>query len=58
MATDYLGLDVAYADATDYGGSSYILHVSHAASVIRDGKCDIALITLAGRPHSRGQATR
>jgi acetyl-CoA C-acetyltransferase len=57
MAADYLGLDVAYADSTDYGGSSYISHVGHAASAIRDGKCDVALITLAGRPRSRGQAT-
>ena len=57
MAADYLGLDVAYADTTDYGGSSYISHVGHAASAIRDGKCDVALITLAGRPRSRGQAT-
>lgn len=57
MAADYLGLDVAYSDSTDYGGSSYISHVGHAASAIRDGKCDVALITLAGRPRSRGQAT-
>lgn len=57
MAADYLGLDVSYADSTDYGGSSYISHVGHAASAIRDGKCDVALITLAGRPRSRGQAT-
>jgi acetyl-CoA C-acetyltransferase len=57
MATDYLGLDVTYADSTDYGGSTYISHVGHAASAIRDGKCDVALITLAGRPRSRGQAT-
>lgn len=57
MAADYLGLDVAYADSTDYGGSSYISHVGHAASAIRDGKFDVALITLAGRPRSRGQAT-
>jgi acetyl-CoA C-acetyltransferase len=57
VMTDYLGLDVSYADTTDYGGSSYVSHVGHAASAIRDGKCDVALITLAGRPRSRGQAT-
>jgi acetyl-CoA C-acetyltransferase len=54
---DYLGLDLSHADTTDYGGSSYVSHVGHAASAIRDGKCDVALITLAGRPRSRGQAT-
>jgi acetyl-CoA C-acetyltransferase len=57
MAADYLGLDVSYADTTDFGGSSYISHVGHAVSAIRDGKCDVALITLAGRPRSRGQNT-
>ncbi|MCY4729909.1 thiolase domain-containing protein [Natronomonas gomsonensis] len=57
VVADYLGLDVSYADTTDYGGSSYIAHVGHAASAIRDGKCDVALVTLAGRPRSRGQAT-
>ena len=57
VVADYLGLDVAHADTTDYGGSSYISHVGHAVSAIRDGKCDVALVTLAGRPRSRGQAT-
>ena len=57
VMADYLGLDLSHADTTDYGGSSYVSHVGHAASAIRDGKCDVALITLAGRPRSRGQAT-
>jgi acetyl-CoA C-acetyltransferase len=54
---DYLGLEPTYADTTDYGGSSYISHVGHAVSAIRDGKCDVALVTLAGRPRSRNQDT-
>jgi len=57
IITDYLGLDVSFADATNYGGSSYINHVGHAAAAIREGKCDVAVITQAGRPRSRGQAT-
>jgi acetyl-CoA C-acetyltransferase len=57
IMADYLGLDLSYTDSTDVGGSSYISHVGHAVSAIRDGKCDVALITLAGRPRSRGQAT-
>jgi acetyl-CoA C-acetyltransferase len=57
VMADYLGLDLSHADTTDYGGSSYVSHVGHATSAIRDGKCDVALITLAGRPRSRGQAT-
>ncbi|KYH24978.1 acetyl-CoA acetyltransferase [Halalkalicoccus paucihalophilus] len=57
IMADYLGLDPSYADTTDFGGSSYVSHVGHAASAIRDGRCDVALVTLAGRPRSRGQAT-
>ena len=54
---DYLNLRVRHVDATDIGGSSYLLHVSHAAQAIAAGKCNIALITLAGRPRSEGVAT-
>jgi acetyl-CoA C-acetyltransferase len=57
VLADYLGLDPAYYDTTDAGGSSYVSHVGHAASAIRDGKCDVALVTLAGRPRSKGQNT-
>ena len=49
---DYMGLRVRHTDATDIGGSSYLLHVSHAAQAIAAGKCNVALITLAGRPRS------
>jgi len=51
---DYLGLKVRHVDSTDTGGSSYLIHVSHAAQAIALGKCDVALITLAGRPRSEG----
>ena len=49
---DYLGLKVRHIDSTETGGSSYILHVGHAAEAIAAGKCRVALITLAGRPRS------
>ena len=49
---DYLGLRPRHVDSTETGGSSYILHVSHAAQAIAAGKCSVALITLAGRPRS------
>ena len=54
---DYLGLKLRHMDSTDSGGSSYIIHVGHAAEAIAAGKCNVALITLAGRPRSEGQAT-
>jgi acetyl-CoA C-acetyltransferase len=51
---DYLGLRPRHIDATDMGGCSYLMHVAHAAEAIATGRCNIALITLAGRPRSEG----
>jgi acetyl-CoA C-acetyltransferase len=53
---DYLGLKVRHVDSTDVGGSSYLLHVSHAAQAIATGRCNVALITLAGRPRSEAHS--
>jgi acetyl-CoA C-acetyltransferase len=53
---DYMNLRVRHMDATDIGGSSYILHVAHAAEAIAAGKCRVALVTLAGRPRSEGSS--
>ncbi|WP_137920836.1 thiolase domain-containing protein [Hydrogenophaga sp. 2FB] len=53
---DYLGLQARHVDSTETGGSSYLVHVSHAAQAIAAGKCNVALITLAGRPRSEGSS--
>jgi acetyl-CoA C-acetyltransferase len=53
---DYLGLQVRHVDSTETGGSSYIVHVAHAAEAIAAGRCNVALITLAGRPRSEGSS--
>ena len=53
---DYMGLQCRHVDSTDTGGSSYLLHVSHAAQAIAAGKCNVALITLAGRPRSESSS--
>jgi acetyl-CoA C-acetyltransferase len=53
---DYMGLKLRHVDSTETGGSSYIVHVSHAAQAIAAGKCSVALITLAGRPRSEGSS--
>ena len=53
---NYMGLKLRHMDATDSGGSSYLVHVNHAAQAIAMGKCDIALITLSGRPRSEGSS--
>jgi acetyl-CoA C-acetyltransferase len=34
-----------------------VIHVAHAAEAIALGKCQVALITLAGRPRAEGMAT-
>ena len=47
---EYMGLNLRYTDTTETGGSSYVIHLAHAAEAIAAGKCSIALITLAGRP--------
>ncbi len=53
---DYLGLRVRHVDSTETGGSSYLVHVAHAAEAIAAGRCNAALITLAGRPRSEGSS--
>ncbi len=55
---EYMGLrQVRHMDSTETGGSSYVLHVGHAAQAIAAGKATVCLITLAGRPRSEGMAT-
>ncbi len=54
---DYMGLKLRHMDTTETGGSSYLVHVAHAAEAIALGKCSVALITLAGRPKAEGMAT-
>ncbi len=54
---EYMGLRLKHYDSTDRGGSSYNLHVGHALAAIATGRCNVALVTLAGRPRSEGMAT-
>jgi len=50
---EYLGLDhLRHFEMTESGGSSYLMHVGHAAAAVAAGKCRVALITLAGTPRS------
>jgi acetyl-CoA C-acetyltransferase len=54
---NYLNLQrLKHIDSTDMGGCSYLMHVAHAAAAIAAGKCNVALITLAGRPNSEGSS--
>ena len=53
---EYLGLQLRHVDSTECGGSAPILHVAHAAAAIAAGRCNVALISLAGRPRAAGAA--
>ena len=55
---EYLGIRVSYLDNTETGGSSYLGHVGHAATAIAAGKCQVALVTLAGKPRTSQGGSR
>jgi len=42
---EYLGIVPRYTDSTMTGGSSFVIHVEHAAAAINAGLCSVALIT-------------
>jgi acetyl-CoA C-acetyltransferase len=54
---EYMNLKLRHLDSTELGGTSYVALAAHAAEAIALGKCNVALVTLAGRPRSDGQAT-
>lgn len=54
--SEYLGLHPSVVDSTETGGSSYLVHVGHAAAAIAAGRCDVALVTMAGLARSGGHA--
>jgi acetyl-CoA acetyltransferase len=58
---EYLGIVPSYTDSTQVGGSSFEMHVEHAAAAITAGLCSVALITHGetgfsgrARPGARG----
>ncbi len=42
---EYLGIQPGFTDNTSVGGSSFVIHVAHAAAAIKAGYCDTILIT-------------
>jgi len=54
---EYLNLNLRHLDASEMGGASYVALAAHAAQASALGKCNVALVTLAGRPRSEGMAT-
>ncbi|HEX5094969.1 MAG TPA: acetyl-CoA acetyltransferase [Acidimicrobiia bacterium] len=53
---EYLGVNARFLDGTMVGGSSYELHVEHAAAAIAAGVCDVVVSVYASTP--RGDRTR
>jgi acetyl-CoA C-acetyltransferase len=53
---EYFGLRPRVIDSTETGGSSYLVHVGHAVDAIAAGRCEVALVTMAGLARSLGQA--
>ena len=47
---EYLGIHPRFFDGTNVGGSSYELHVEHAAAAIAAGLCDVVIGVYASTP--------
>ncbi|MBI1885596.1 MAG: thiolase [Chloroflexi bacterium] len=52
QVAEYLGITPSYTDSTAVGGSSFVIHVEHAAAAIAAGICNVALITHGETGHS------
>lgn len=49
---EYLGIQPRWTDSTQTGGSSFEIHVEHAAAAIALGVCDVAVVVYAQTPKS------
>lgn len=49
---EYLGIAPTWTGSTMAGGASYEIFVGHAADAIRDGRCEVALITYGNNQRS------
>ncbi len=52
----YLGLTPTCIDGTSIGGTSFLLHVRHAAAALALGYCNYALVTMGESGHTRGDS--
>jgi acetyl-CoA acetyltransferase len=49
---EHLGIEPHWTDSTNTGGSTFEVHVEHAAAAIHAGLCETVLIVYAGLPRS------
>jgi len=52
---EYLGIQPRWTDSTQTGGSSFEIHVEHAAAAIALGLCEVAVVVYAATPRSDHQ---
>lgn len=52
MFAEYLGIHPRYTESTNTGGSSYEVHLEHAAAAIAAGLCDVVVDVYASTPRS------
>src|SRR3990172_3351442 len=55
QVAEYLGIHPTYTDSTSVGGSSFVIHVEHAAAAIAAGLTNVALITHGQAGYSDGR---
>ncbi|GAC1530193.1 MAG: thiolase [Acidimicrobiales bacterium] len=56
MLAEYLGIHPTFTDSTNTGGSSFEVHVEHAAAAIAAGLCEVVVSVYAATP--RGDRKR
>jgi acetyl-CoA acetyltransferase len=49
---EYLGITPRYTDGTNIGGASFVAHAGHARAAIKEGLCEVALITYGSTQRS------
>ncbi len=55
---EYLGIHPVFTESTMTGGSSYEVHVEHAAAAIAAGLCDVVISVYAATPRSDRKRAR
>src|SRR5271167_1672705 len=55
---EYLGVHPVFTESTMTGGSSYEVHVEHAAAAIAAGVCDVVVSVYAATPRSDRKRAR
>ncbi len=54
---EHLDIHPKYTDSTMTGGSSFEVHVEHAAAAIAAGACEVAVVVYAQTPRAKGGLT-